>query len=173
MDYSISSYPNVIDPATNAIELHVAPHEGAGGVAGWRQFVRVHAQGAGDLPFTPTAARANLFGDKESVGKSQLLMVYDNRGAVQCLLARNADNAAAGWDVFDIPEEFSGHEPKPSLRLPFNSKDECHEAFHALESLIVAYRNGANLETEAETLAKILADQPPPIFTSVLSKTKV
>ena len=170
MNYNISDYPTVIDPVTDAIEVHVAPHEGAEGNPGWRQFVRVHAQAAGDLPFTPTATRAHLFGDKGTIGTSKLLLVYDNRGAVQCLLARGAHNH---WEDYAIPEEFSGHAAKPSLRLPFNSKEECTEGLMAIESLIAAYRAGANLETEAETLAKILADQNPAIYTSVLTKTKV
>lgn len=170
MNYNISDYPTVIDPVTDAIELHVAPHEGAAGVAGWRQFVRVHAQAACDLPFTPTAARAHLFGDKGTIAASTLLMVYDNRGAVQCLLARGNHHH---WEDYAIPEEFSGHAALPSLRLPFNTKAECAEGLLAVEALIAAYRAGANLETEAETLAKILADQNPAIYTSVLTKTKV
>jgi hypothetical protein len=170
MNYNISDYPTVIDPVTDAIELHVAPHEGAAGVAGWRQFGRVHAQAACDLPFTPTACRAHLFGDNGTIGTSKLLMVYDNRGAVQCLLARGDDNH---WVDYAIPEEFSGHDVKPSLRLPFQSKDECTQGMMAIEALIAAWRAGENLETEAETLAKLLADQPPAIYTSVLTKTKV
>jgi len=151
MDYSITSYPLVIDPVTNAIELHVA----GGSKSGWRQFVRVHPDGNHDLPFTPTPGKAHLFGDAATIPTCQLLMVYDNRGGVQCLLSRHPK---AGWEHYDIPEEFSGYTVRPSLRTVFNSREACGRTMQVLDELVAASRRGDDLLPAATELAGLLRE---------------
>lgn len=151
-----SSYPVVIEPTVNAIELKV----GDDSPLKWTQFRRIPSNEVNtDLGGIP-AGLVHFFAPCD-LPDSPVLLCYNGNGQLAQVMQRS-DSLPGVWESFDIPSELSqGVVLLPSVRLTFET-ERARAAF--LYYLDCVRKGSVACPSLAVALDKLVCD---PIITDV------
>jgi hypothetical protein len=147
--FSFKDLPTVIDPATEVVEIKVAPHPAPDGLTD--QDVRFAAYHKivipwEMLPFTKSLDMANIYADVPDFTQAGKAFAYGADGILRAILYRD-DAPPYVWIMEQMPEEFTGeHNRYPSVRFLFPDLDVAREVARLAGQLRVAIRDGTHYD---------------------------
>jgi hypothetical protein len=155
--FSFRNLPTVIDPASEIVEIVLAPWTGSPENPGRseRAFYRKLVIPDTYLPFTKTLEFANIYGDAETWDTSVRAFAYSADGILRAVLYR--DTIFDVWNKETMPEEFTGeHVSKPSVRLMFDDRAAASEVAEIIGRLQAAQQSDIDYSGSREEAAKLL-----------------
>lgn len=121
--FSFKDLPMVIDPASEVVEVKLAPYRPGDGVepTGDIRFAQYHKLVVPfeHLPYVKSLEFANLYGDDPDYDRADKAFAYGGTGILRAILYRDG-TPYRNWVVERMPEEFTGeHVMRASVRFMF------------------------------------------------------
>lgn len=162
--FGLKSYPKVVDPASNVLEVQYKVSEDPDTrpdmtADSWHAFHRLNPVKVAELlPFDLPEAN-NFFGPEEEPGKCIVILAYNAMGVLRYLVTKDKE---MDWMWEDFPEEFSGAAVNlPSLRLVFENESKLNAFCMTINALnISVLRDGKARPDLLKNVVELLLTMP-------------
>jgi hypothetical protein len=156
--------PIVIDPATEVIEIQLAPYGRAQDGEEWTLDTRFAQYSKlmipfEHLPYVQSLEMINLYGDHPDYARADKVFGYGADGVLRAILYRDK-TTHRNWIVERMPEEFTGqHNLTPSVRFLFEDLEDARKVADfagRLQTAILSGMHYDDMQADAQTLVNII-----------------